>query len=204
MKNLRLYLFAITILLGACKQTAQKGEEKAAHHDAKNKNIMMQAMDDSMLAMHKAKQTGNADYDFAAMMIPHHEGAIVMAEALIKQGKSRTLINFGEKVIVAQNAEIEILKNFLKTAVQTPSENPEKFKIALNNSMQPMMDGMAEVTLNGNADHDFSVLMIPHHQSAVNMAKAYLPYAKHPQIKKMAEEIIKAQESEIKWLKEQK
>jgi uncharacterized protein (DUF305 family) len=45
------------------------------------------------------------------------------------------------------------------------------------------------------------MLMIPHHQSAVDMAKAYLPYAKDQQIKQMAEDIIKTQEAEIKWLK---
>ncbi len=198
-------LIATAILFAACNGPAQKKEAHSAtqHQASANKNVMMRAMDESMLAMHKTKQTGNADYDFAAMMIPHHEGAIVMAEAVIEQGKSASLISFGEKVIAAQKTEIETLTNFLKTAVQTPSKNAGQFKAALNGSMKPMMDGMAEVKLNDNIDHDFIVLMIPHHQSAVAMAKAYLPYAEHPQIKKMAEDIIKAQEAEIKWLKEQ-
>lgn len=198
-------LIATVILFAACNEPIQKKEVHSTmpHQADKNKNVMMQAMDESMIAMHKAKQTGNADYDFAAMMIPHHEGAIVMAEALIKHGKSPSLIGFGEKVIAAQKAEIETLNNFLKTAVQAPSKNADQFKIALNGSMKPMMDGMAELNLKGDIDHDFILLMIPHHQSAVAMAKAYLPYAMHPQIKQMAEEIIKAQEAEIKWLKKQ-
>jgi uncharacterized protein (DUF305 family) len=199
-------LIATVILFAACNEQAQKKEEhsKMQNQATESKNVMMQAMDSSMRAMHQVKQKGNADYDFVAIMIPHHEGAIVMAEALIKQGKSPTLIKFGEKVIRVQKAEIEKLNNFLKTTAGKPSENGERFKLALHNSMQPMMDGMEKRDLNGDIDHDFIVLMIPHHQSAVDMAKAYLPYAQHSQIKKMAKQIITAQESEMEWLKQQK
>ncbi|MES2651137.1 MAG: DUF305 domain-containing protein [Bacteroidota bacterium] len=198
-------LIATVILFAACNEPAQKKEDHSTmqHKASGNKNIMMQAMDESMLAMHQIKQTGNADYDFAAMMIPHHEGAIVMAKAAQEKGKSTTLISFAEKVISAQKKEIESLNNFLKTADKTPSANAKEIKLALDGSMKPMMDGMAETKLTGNIDHDFVALMIPHHQSAVDMAKAYLPHAQHPQIKKMANEIIQAQEAEIKWLKEQ-
>lgn len=45
--------------------------------------------------------------------------------------------------------------------------------------------------------------MIPHHQSAVDMAKAYLPYSNNTHIKLMAEDIIEVQEQEINWLNTQ-
>ena len=60
----------------------------------------------------------------------------------------------------------------------------------------------------GNADVDFIKGMIPHHQGAIDMAKVVLEKGKDPEIKKLAEGIVKAQESEIKlmndWLKAHK
>jgi uncharacterized protein (DUF305 family) len=53
------------------------------------------------------------------------------------------------------------------------------------------------IPLTGNADVDFAQGMIPHHQGAVDMAKIVLQYGADPDIRKMAQEIIAAQEKEI-------
>ncbi|TKC12605.1 DUF305 domain-containing protein [Pedobacter polaris] len=207
MKNTITTIAAIAVLFTACNQAEQKHDEKdhsAMQHQKKsNENVMMKAMDESMIAMHKAKQTGNADYDFASMMIPHHEGAVVMAEAVIKNGKSSALISFAKEVVLAQRKEIQILNDFLKTANQEPTKGAAAFKKALDASMVPMMDGMGKVKITGDIDKDFVALMIPHHQSAVDMAKAYLPYSNNANIQLIAEQILKAQEKEIKWLQTQ-
>lgn len=196
-------LSAIAVLFTACNQQDEKKHEAMKHDETKTENIMMQAMDNSMMAMHKAKQTGNPDYDFASMMIPHHEGAIVMAEAVVKNGKSPELIAFSKRVITAQQKEISLLKDFLKTASEQQSKDASEFKKELDASMNPMMDGMGKVKLTNDIDKDFVVLMIPHHQSAVDMAKAYLPYSKNDKIRAIAEQILSSQEEEIAWLKMQ-
>jgi uncharacterized protein (DUF305 family) len=73
---------------------------------------------------------------------------------------------------------------------------------AINAKMHEGMD----ITFTGNADIDFVRGMIPHHQGAVDMAKTVLAFGKDPQIRKLAEEVVKAQESEIAfmqtWLKQ--
>lgn len=53
----------------------------------------------------------------------------------------------------------------------------------------------------GDADKDFAMMMVPHHEGAIDMAKLELQHGKDPQLRAMAEKIIAAQEAEIAELK---
>jgi uncharacterized protein (DUF305 family) len=64
-----------------------------------------------------------------------------------------------------------------------------------------MHKGMA-IEYTGNADVDFIRGMIPHHQGAVDMAKIVLEHGSDPEVRKLAEAIITAQETEIRWMEE--
>jgi uncharacterized protein (DUF305 family) len=68
-------------------------------------------------------------------------------------------------------------------------------------AMDKMHKDMA-VPLTGDADVDFVRGMIPHHQGAIDMAKVELQHGKDPALRKMAEEIVKAQEAEIAMMKD--
>lgn len=62
-----------------------------------------------------------------------------------------------------------------------------------------MHKGMA-INYSGDTDVDFVRGMIAHHQGAIDMAKVELQYGKDPEVRKLAEAIVKAQTDEIKWM----
>ena len=85
----------------------------------------------------------------------------------------------------------------------TKSDNSASTKAfrTINDKMHENMN----IAFTGNADVDFVRGMIPHHEGAVEMAKVVIAHGKDPQIRKLAEDVVKAQESEIAlmqaWLK---
>ena len=68
---------------------------------------------------------------------------------------------------------------------------------ALMQSMSGMHQSMQSMHLTGEADHDFMVMMVPHHQMAIAMAKVELQYGKDPKVIALARSIIAAQQKEI-------
>lgn len=67
-----------------------------------------------------------------------------------------------------------------------------------NDRMHREMD----IAFTGDADADFARGMIPHHKGAVDMARIVLQHGKDPEIRKLAEEVIRTQEAEIKMMSE--
>jgi uncharacterized protein (DUF305 family) len=63
------------------------------------------------------------------------------------------------------------------------------------------MHGDMAITFSGNADVDFIKGMLPHHQGAVDMAKIVIEHGKDPAVRKLAQDIIKAQNTEIAFMK---
>jgi uncharacterized protein (DUF305 family) len=89
------------------------------------------------------------------------------------------------------------------TAFTASSE--KEFTQLMGDAMTVMHKGMHSAPYTGEADHDFVTMMIPHHQGAIDMAKSLLLYGEDPQMRRLAQEIITDQQSEIQlmqlWLK---
>jgi uncharacterized protein (DUF305 family) len=64
----------------------------------------------TMMAGMNVRPTGDVDADFAAMMIPHHQGAIDMAIAELRHGKNQKLRRIAQEIIVDQQQEIAAMR----------------------------------------------------------------------------------------------
>lgn len=74
---------------------------------------MSAGMDQMMRDMHAPGYTGDADMDFLAMMIPHHEGAVEMARLLLIHGRDPATRRLAEDIIASQVVEIQAMKRRL-------------------------------------------------------------------------------------------
>ena len=77
--------------------------------------------------------------------------------------------------------------------------------LEMEQAVEKMHTGMASIKPIGDNDADFVRLMLPHHQAALDMAKVELTHGKDPQMRRLAQEIVTDQQSEIElmqlWLK---
>lgn len=156
------------------------------------------AMMDFMTGM-KVPLTGKPDVDFMQGMIPHHQGAIDMAKVVLQYGKDAEVKTLAENVIKAQEGEIATMKAWLGKTDQSVLVDDPKAARGNEQAMSTMMKNMA-VPYTGDADVDFLKSMIPHHQGATDMAKVALQFAKDPEVLKLAQDVITAQESEIAFM----
>ncbi len=174
--------------------------ETAAGEKPPSTKAFEDAMADMMKGM-MAAPTGIPDVDFAKGMIPHHEGAIAMAKVAKEYAKDPDLLKLADGIIGAQEGEIATFKGWLGKADQNAMEKvPDSIKTG-EAAMAAIMKDMS-MAYTGNADVDFVKGMIPHHRGAIDMAKVVLQYGKDAEIKKLAEGIIAAQETEIAFMKD--
>ena len=67
---------------------------------------MMEGMKTMRQGMDGAKMTGDADHDFVAMMLPHHQGAVDMAKVELQYGKDPEMRKLATAIVAAQDKEI--------------------------------------------------------------------------------------------------
>jgi hypothetical protein len=85
-----------------------------------------------MMSSMEISPSGDVDRDFVAMMVPHHQGAIRMAQALLRYGHNERLRRMAQEIIVTQQQEIAAMRLALDetlppsdTASDQPSDGPQ-------------------------------------------------------------------------------
>jgi uncharacterized protein (DUF305 family) len=211
-------LLALAIIGAACSQTANTNHS-TMNHNGMNHNSMMNSnstnsnmnhngMDHSSMNHAEMKSDANAasapyDLQFIDTMIHHHQGAVDMAKMIDGKTQNAELIKFGKQIVADQEKEISQMKEWR-----------EKWFKGAPRAMNMEMPGMADSMkmdmskLSSAKDKAFDVLfiemMIPHHDGAITMGREALPKSEKPEIITLANQIIKAQEAEIKMMNEWK
>jgi uncharacterized protein (DUF305 family) len=86
------------------------------------------AMQEAMVRMHRdmsAGPSGDVDRDFAAMMIPHHQGGVEMAVLELRHGTDERLRRLAHGIIVEQEQEIRLMRQVLTELKRTPGGKVE-------------------------------------------------------------------------------
>ncbi len=109
---------AIALAALAVPAAAQTKTDHSAHTmpaaaaDASPSTKAFQASDAKMMKDMGAAYTGDADKDFVSHMIPHHEGAVAMAQVQLQYGKDPELRKMAQEIVKAQETEIAFMKKW--------------------------------------------------------------------------------------------
>ena len=130
MSRLFAYLAIAVLLVGpAAAQTTYKyvdpTPQEASAGSAPDQSFH-RAMADAMDRMTKdmaVPHTGDPDRDFAAMMIPHHQGAIDMAKVQLQFGRDPVLRRLAQAIIVEQQQEIDVMRRELSRLPSSSSDS---------------------------------------------------------------------------------
>ena len=162
----------------------------------------------SMTDMHNEMMVGMAyndpDTAFAKSMLGHHHGAVDMAKIELKYGTDETMRKLAKDIIDSQQLEIDIINKWLASHPDAPKPKPntQAMQQAYTAGMQAMHDDMMTGIANPIPDMAFARGMLPHHRGAVDMAMVQLQYGTDKEMRKLAQDIIDAQQPEIIWLQE--
>jgi uncharacterized protein (DUF305 family) len=197
-------LLAVAFLQAACggAGSGQQGNESGGGHGQMDHGQMghgSMGMGSGGMARQMVMQKGKySDKAFIDAMVPHHQGAIAMAEVALKNAEHEEIIQLSRNIISSQQAEIEELKSIKQEEFGTtnvPMEmSPEQMR-----GMGMMMDPQ-QLANQKPFDEAFIDAMIPHHQSAIEMAQVALENSDNPKIKDLAQNIISAQQREIEQM----
>jgi uncharacterized protein (DUF305 family) len=197
-------LLAVALILAACggagggQQGSGSGGMAGMDHSQMGHGSM--GMGSKGMAKQMVMENGKySDRRFIDAMVPHHQGAIAMAEVALKNAEHEEIIQLSRNIISSQQAEIEELKSIKQEEFGT-SNVPMEMNQEQMRSMGMMMDPQ-QLANKEPFDKAFIDAMIPHHQSAIYMAQVASEESKIPEIKELAQDIVSAQKREIERMR---
>jgi uncharacterized protein (DUF305 family) len=153
-----------------------------------------------------------ADRHFIEMMIPHHDGAVKMADLALKRSQNPKVRQLAEAIKRDQTREIAQMqtwyKQWYKTDVPNLSSRPMN---TANRGMMGMHQGMMvnmmttdlkmlETATDNDFDQAFLAEMIPHHKMALMMTHMIVD-SDRPELRKLARDILASQSQEIEQMR---
>ena len=147
----------------------------------------------------------NIDQHFIVQMIPHHEGAIEMAQVALERSKRPEILSLAQGIIEAQTREINDMKAWYQSWF---GGVPPQGDFGMCAMRMGSMTGDTNVLTSVSAqefDREFMEQMIPHHEMAIMMAGMLAATTDRAEMKQLADNIVTSQSREIEmmqsWLK---
>ncbi len=126
---------------------------------AENDTAMSRMMDDMSI-----KPSGDVDRDFVAMMVPHHQGAIDMAQAELRYGHNEQLRRIAQEIVVEQQQEIVAMRLALGQPLPSAAPAPDQQRPATASSASSASSAVS-------VPSQPSAAMSMHHHSSMSMNK---------------------------------
>jgi len=200
-------LLAVAFLLAACGGAGndQQGDDSSGGGHGQMDHGQMghgsMGMGSKGMAKQMVMENGKySDRAFIDAMVPHHQGAIAMAEVALKNAEHEEIKELSRNIVSTQQSEIEELKSIKQQEFGT-SNVPMEMSPKQMRRMGMMMDPK-RLSKREPFDEAFIDAMIPHHQSAIYMSQVAQEESKIPEIKELAENIVSAQKREIEQMKQ--
>ena len=207
-------LLIVVTFIAACGSPDKTGENHAGHnmaangtHSAANNSSANTTVSEiSESHSHSQSSAGAAtapfELQFLDSMIAHHQGAVEMAMLADNRAAHPEIKELAANIIDAQEREIAKMAEWRNGWFDGKPA-------AINQDFPGMGHGMGGMDikrlsgLKGNEfDMEFLRQMIPHHEGAIEMAKAVKSGRARQELQEIAEDIITAQEGEIKQMRE--
>ena len=181
---------AAVLALAGCSGTSGSGSMPGMDHGS-----------DNMATATTAAEASESDILFLTMMIPHHEQAIEMSDALLaKTGVDDRVAALAEQIKTAQGPEIETMKGWLSDWGVSMSEGMSGMDhggMMSESDMQQLADAEG-----GDAARLYLAQMIEHHEGAVDMAQDEIDDGQNSEVVDLARSIVEAQTTEIGTMKD--
>ena len=145
----------------------------------------------------------NADVTFVQGMIPHHRGALAMAQLAEGRAEDQRVLELAGRIEAAQEPEIETMTGWLE---EWGEPVPDESDMGMGGMDHGGMDmgGMSEEDMTAledasgaEFDRMFLEMMIEHHRGAVDMAETEIDEGSYPDAVALAEDIVESQTAEI-------
>jgi uncharacterized protein (DUF305 family) len=193
-------------MLTACSANSQTQSESSS---ASAIDGSSQQHHNHSMAMDLGPADANYDLRFIDAMIMHHQGAVNMANVAQQKSKRTEIKKLATDIINAQNQEISQMKQWRTAWYPKAGDQPMAHDATMGHMMAMSSQQQQAMMMSqdlGKADAEFDLrfinAMIPHHEGAVVMAQDALQKSQRQEIKTLAQAIIKAQEGEIKEMKQ--
>ncbi|GAB4217744.1 MAG: DUF305 domain-containing protein [Synechococcales cyanobacterium] len=206
MNRQSLVLSLLALVTGAALTT---GVVLSRRTDAQSSMPMMDhsQMDHSgmgMMQMDLGPADAAFDLRFIDGMIPHHEGAVIMAQEALEKSQRSEIKQLAQGIIDAQEKEIQQMQEWRKAWYPDAPAEAQMWDPGMRQMMAMSPEMMASMRMDqslGAADDQFDRrfidAMIPHHEAALVMAKDALQKSQRPEIKTLAQAILDSQQAEI-------